>query len=215
MTSAPTHLSPVVTAEELIALLSERPDLRLLDVRTAGEFETAHISGAYNVPLDTLAEHGPEIQAAIQQPLVLVCQSGGRARQAEAVLKRAGMPNLHVLEDGMNGWLAAGKPVVRRRRRLPLERQVRIAAGALAAAGGLLALAASPAFALLPLAVGGGLVFAGLTDRCGLALMIGRLPWNQPATCDVAAMVQALKTGAPPASQRPAAEARAVTACSQ
>jgi hypothetical protein len=109
-----------------------------------------------------------------------------------------------VLDGGVNGWLADGQPVRRGSGRLSLERQVRIAAGALAATGGLLALAATPAFALLPLAIGGGLVVAGFTNRCGLAMLLARLPYNRPVACDVAAMVEALKTGAPPTSQAPA-----------
>jgi rhodanese-related sulfurtransferase len=205
VTAAPNPIPPVLSAAELAALLTERPDIRLLDVRTPGEFEAVHIPGAYHAPLDTLGEHAPELRAAVIQPLVLVCQSGQRARRAEALLAEAGMPSLHVLDGGVNGWVAAGQPARRGAGRLSLERQVRIAAGALAATGGLLALAASPAFALLTLAIGGGLVVAGLTNRCGLALLLARLPYNRPAACDVAAMVQALKAGAPPTGFEPAA----------
>jgi rhodanese-related sulfurtransferase len=208
-------IPPVIRAEELEVLLQERPDIRLLDVRTPGEYEAVHIRGAYNVPLDTLGEHGPEIRAHVEEPVVLVCQSGSRARKAEEALKGAGMPNLHVLDGGVNGWVAAGKPVLRGARRVSLERQVRMMAGGLAAAGGALALVAAPAFAVVPLLVGSGLVFAGATDRCGMALVLSRLPYNRPATCDVAAMVEALKTGAAPAGARRAGprEAPAAGAC--
>ncbi|HEX5521306.1 MAG TPA: rhodanese-like domain-containing protein, partial [Longimicrobiaceae bacterium] len=131
-----TTIPPVIRPEQLEALLRARPEIRLLDVRTPGEYETVHIRGAYNVPLDTLGEHGPNIRAHDEQPVVLICQSGQRARRAEAALQAAGMPNLHVLDGGVNGWVAAGRPVERGGQRLSLERQVRIAAGALAAAGG-------------------------------------------------------------------------------
>jgi rhodanese-related sulfurtransferase len=200
VTAMPTAvLPPVVRPEELATLLRDGAAVRVLDVRTPGEYETAHIRGAYNVPLDTLGEHGAELRAAVEEPVVLVCQSGQRARRAEEALKTAGMPNLHVLDGGVNGWLAAGQPVVRAAARLSLERQVRIAAGALAAVGGLLALTVDPLFALLPAIVGSGLVFAGVTDTCGMAMVLSRLPYNRPATCDVAAMVRALSTGGPPA----------------
>lgn len=191
-------IPPVLRADELAELIDERPDIRLLDVRMPGEYETAHVRGAYNVPLDTLGEHGAEIRAAVSEPVVLICQSGQRARKAEEALRQAGMPNLHVLDGGLSGWLAAGRPVVRGSTRLSLERQVRIAAGALATIGAVLALAINPMFAFLPAFVGGGLVFAGVTNRCGLAMVLGRLPYNQPASCDVGAMVRALATGAPP-----------------
>ena len=71
----------VLAPSELATLLRERPATRLLDVRTPAEFETEHIPGAYNVPLDTLGEHGAEIRAHVTDDVVLVCRSGQRARQ--------------------------------------------------------------------------------------------------------------------------------------
>ncbi len=195
-------IAPVLPAHELAELLRQRPDVRLLDVRTPAEYESAHIPGAYNVPLDTLGEHAEEIRATVNEPVVLICQSGARARRAEEALKQCTMTNLHVLDGGMNGWLTAGQPVNRGPQRLSLERQVRIAAGALAATGAVLALAVNPLFALVPAAMGSGLVFAGVTDTCGLAMVLSRLPYNQTASCDVEAMVGALKRGAAPAGLR-------------
>ena len=200
----PTMFAPVLTPSELAGLLRERPDTRLLDVRTPGEFEAEHIAGAYNVPLDTLAEHGPEIRAAVAEPVVLVCRSGQRARKAEAALRAAGMANLHVLDGGMTAWTAAGQPVNRGAPRMSLERQVRIAAGALAATGAFLALFVNPLFAAIPAFVGSGLVFAGVTDTCAMGMLIAKLPYNRPASCDVPAMVRALTTGVAPTGSRAA-----------
>lgn len=213
MQRADGTIPPVVGPRELREMLDSGADVRLLDVRTPGEYEAVHIRGAYNVPLDTLGEHGDDIRAHVGTPVVLVCQSGSRARRAEEALAVAGMPNLHVLDGGVNGWVAAGHPVRRGAERISLERQVRIAAGTLAATGGILALAVSPLFGLLAAFVGSGLVFAGVTDTCGMAMLLSRLPYNRPATCDVDAMVRALKSGAPPtgvgrgalAAQAPAA----------
>lgn len=193
-------IPPVVSPGELDELLRARTDVRLLDVRTAGEYEAAHIAGAYNVPLDTLGEHAADIRAHVDEPVVLVCQSGARARRAEEALRTAGMPQLHVLEGGVNGWVAEGRPVRRGAARISLERQVRIAAGALAATGGFLALLADPLFAAVPAFIGSGLVFAGVTDTCAMGMLLARLPYNRPAACDVDAMVRALKTGAAPAA---------------
>lgn len=201
MTAAAPH---VLTPLELARLRADRPDTRLLDVRTPGEFEAEHIQGAYNVPLDTLGEHGPEIRAAVAAPVVLVCRSGQRARKAEEALKSAGMDNLYVLDGGMNAWGAAGQPVRRGMPRMSLERQVRIAAGTLAATGGFLALAVNPLFAALPAFVGSGLVFAGITDTCAMGMLLARLPYNRPASCDVPAMVRALAAGSGPVGVRSA-----------
>ncbi|HEX5972537.1 MAG TPA: rhodanese-like domain-containing protein, partial [Gemmatimonadaceae bacterium] len=121
--------SPVLGHAELTRLRTERPEVRLLDVRTPGEFEAEHIAGAYNVPLDTLDEHGAEIRARVADPVVLVCRSGQRARKAEEALRAAGMTNLYLLDGGMASWVAAGLPVRRGVPRMSLERQVRIAAG--------------------------------------------------------------------------------------
>ena len=195
----------VLSPADLVRLRAERPETRLLDVRTPGEFEAEHIEGAYNVPLDTLGEHGPEIRAGVAAPVVLVCRSGQRARKAEDALKAAGMDNLFVLDGGMNAWATAGRPVHRGAPRMSLERQVRIAAGSLAATGGFLALLVNPLFAAIPAFVGSGLVFAGVTDTCAMGMLIARLPYNRPASCDVPSMVRALTTGHAPAATRSAA----------
>lgn len=204
MTHADTAvpLPPVIAPAELVELLHLRPGIRLLDVRTPGEYETAHIRGSYNVPLDQLGEHRGEIRSAVAEPVILVCQSGQRAVKAESALAAAGMPNLHVLDGGMNAWLADGRPVVRGARRISLERQVRIGAGALVAIGSLLALTIDTAFALIPAFVGSGLIFAGVSDICAMGMLLAKLPYNRPATCDVGAMVSALTAHANPATAR-------------
>jgi rhodanese-related sulfurtransferase len=188
-------METILQPAELAALLRRHPGIRLLDVRTPGEFASVHVSGSYNVPLDTLAEHGREIGENVTEPVVLVCQSGRRARQAEDALKSTGMRSLHVLDGGLTAWLAAGLPVVRGRGRVSLERQVRIVAGALAATGGVLAILVHPMFALLSVAIGSGLTVAGITDTCAMAMLLAKLPYNRPASCDVEAMVRALAAG--------------------
>jgi rhodanese-related sulfurtransferase len=191
-------LTSIISPQVLAELIQAQPDVRLLDVRTPGEFESAHISGAYNVPLDTLPEHTREIRTVTEAQIVLVCQSGQRAGKAEDALRAAGMSNLHVLEGGVNAWIAAGYEIARGRKRISLERQVRIAAGALAATGGLLALFVNPLFAAIPAAIGSGLVFAGLTDTCLMGMMLSRLGYNRPASCDPAAAVRMLTSGVAP-----------------
>ncbi len=145
-----TPSTAVMTPASAMALLSDEPAVRILDVRTPGEFDSAHIRGAYNVPLDTLPEHAREIGTVTEAPVVLVCQSGQRARKADDALRAVGMSNVHILDGGMNAWVAAGLDVVRGRKRMSLERQVRTVAGALAATGGILALLVNPMFAATP-----------------------------------------------------------------
>ena len=185
-----------MTAFELSALLTRPATTRLLDVRTPGEFDNAHISGAYNVPLDQLHEHADEVRAATGD-VVLICQSGQRAQRAETVLRSAGMGNVHVLDGGMKAWLANGLPVNRIRVRMSLERQVRITAGALAAAGAIGALSLNPWLAIVPAVIGSGLVFSGVTDTCAMAMVLAKLPYNRgKATCDTETIVRQFLAGA-------------------
>lgn len=177
---------------ELQQLLETTPDARLIDVRTPGEFQGGHLAGSYNVPLHTLGEHSAEIARATT-PVVLICRSGQRARNAEQQLRKAGLQRVHVLEGGVLSWKAQGGSLIRRApEKLPLERQVRLLAGLICAVGGLLSLTVAREFAWLPLVMGSGLVFAALTDWCGMALLLARLPYNQTGNCEPDKLVEAL-----------------------
>ncbi len=110
---------------------------------------------------------------------MLICRSGSRAKKAAEKLAAAGMTNLHILEGGMLAWSEAGLPAKRGRKVMSLERQVRIAAGAIVFTGVLLAQFVNPAFIWLAGFVGAGLMFAGITDWCGMGLLIAKAPWNR------------------------------------
>lgn len=168
---------------------------RILDVRTPAEFETAHIAGSYNVPLDLLREHRDEIVAHLDQDIVLVCRSGQRAAQAEDTLRQAGLFNVHVLDGGIVGWEAAGYPVNRGAQRWDLERQVRLVAGSTVLLS-ILASIAVPRAKWLAAAMGGGLSVAALTNTCAMGSMLARLPYNRAAGCDLPSVVAEL-TGCP------------------
>lgn len=184
-----------MNALELSTLLRADETARILDVRTPSEFENAHIAGAYNVPLDQLNEHAHEVRAACG-PVVLVCQSGQRAQKAEALLLAAGMARMHVLDGGMNAWRASGHPVRRVRARVSLERQVRMVAGSIVAAGSLAALFVAPQFAWIPAAIGSGLAFAGATDTCMMGMLLAKLPYNRGSvSCDTEEIVRQFIAG--------------------
>ena len=170
--------------------------LTLLDVRTPGEYAASHIHGSHNVPLHLLAGHARDIGNAVAGPVVLVCQSGGRARQAEQVLRAEGLSRLHILDGGVAAWEAAGLPLNRGRQRWGMERQVRAVAGGLVLAGSIAGLVVWRPLGALAAGVGGGLLVSALTDTCTMARVLARLPYNQGTGCDVDAVVRAL--GAPP-----------------
>jgi rhodanese-related sulfurtransferase len=184
----PRRLDAPSLAERLAA--DDAP--RILDVRTPAEFESSHIPGSYNVPLDTLREHRGELKRHLDEDVVLVCRSGGRAAQAEEALAGVGLPGLRVLEGGMNAWESTGAPVNRGRQTWELERQVRLVAGSMVALG-VLGSVKVPALKWVAGAVGAGLTGAALTNTCAMGVALSKMPWNQTASpCDVDSLVAAL-----------------------
>jgi rhodanese-related sulfurtransferase len=168
------------TTQEIQALATRG---RLIDVRTAAEFEAFHIPGAVNVPLDVFSLHLPRL-AALGGPLALTCHSGKRAEQARVLLASCGKSDLVLVEGGTEGWRARGDAVVEGTKAISLERQVRITAGALVALGAALALGVATVYAAIPLVIGTGLVVAGITDTCLMGSVLARMPWNRRTARD-------------------------------
>lgn len=174
----PTQQADTVDAATVLGWTREPGDVTVIDVRTPAEFETAHIAGSFNVPMDLLSEHTSELAARLDRRVVLVCQSGARSDQARRRLAGAGADNLHVLTGGVPGFAAAGGEVVRGRSRWAMDRQVRLVAGALVVTSILLSLRL-PAARLIGGGVGAGLTFSALTDSCAMGSLLSRLPYNR------------------------------------
>lgn len=181
-----TQAETSVGAQELRRRINAGLPAFLLDVRTAPEYASVHVPGAKLVPLD-------ELDAAVfcrdrkedGAPVYVLCHAGGRARRAIEKLEKAGARGCVLVEGGTQAWIDAGLPVNRGPSRvLPLMRQVQITVGFLSAAGALLALTVNKFFAIIPLVAGSGLLFAGLTGFCGLALLLAKMPWNKTSTCN-------------------------------
>ncbi len=174
-----------ITPTTLADLRRKGEKVMLIDVRTPAEFGEVHVDFARNMPLDRI---DPKEIASLagSDPVYVVCKSGSRSHKACEKLMAAGLKDVVSVEGGTAACEAAGVPVVRGRKAMSLERQVRIAAGAMVAIGAALA-AFGPDLlwqrigAGLAGFVGCGLVFAGITDTCGMAMLIAKMPWNQ--TC--------------------------------
>lgn len=166
--------------------------VRVLDVRSPAEFESAHIAGSFNLPLDRLPTHAGELGRGLEAPVVLVCRSGQRAREAERMLREADAREVQVLEGGLMAWEQAGLPVKRGRQRWSLERQVRAIAGTLVLIGTLGSLFVWPPLLFLAMFVGGGLLFAGVTDTCTMGMLLLRLPYNRGPAVDSSRVVAEL-----------------------
>lgn len=164
----------------------------ILDVRTRMEHAEKSLSLAHeHIPLDALdpvrfmSSRGLGIDAEV----CILCRSGKRAAQAAEKFSAAGYSNVKVVEGGIAACENGGHDIkgygpnntsgcAVGRSFVSLERQVRIVAGVVTALGTLLGIFVHPLYSVIPLFVGGGLFFAGVTDRCGLALVLTKAPWN-------------------------------------
>jgi rhodanese-related sulfurtransferase len=171
-----------IAAEDVFRLREGGKRPHIIDVRTPVEYAEVHAEGAVAAPLDRLdpaaamsAREGPP-----DEPLYVICKSGGRAAKACERFEAAGYHNVWSIEGGTTAWERAGLPVVRgTKKAISLERQVRIAAGSLVLLGVLLGWLVHPSLFGLAAIVGAGLVFAGVTDWCGMGMLIAKMPWNR------------------------------------
>ena len=170
-----------ISPHDLQGLLAAGKPALLLDVRSPAEHLSAHIPGTKLIPLDELDPSAfCRDRGADCSPVYVICQSGGRATRAIQKLEAAGMKGCLLLEGGTQAWIDAGLPVVRGKSRvLPLMRQVQITIGAVSATGALLALVVDSRFAIIPLFMGCGLLVAGITGFCGLAVLMAKMLWNK------------------------------------
>jgi rhodanese-related sulfurtransferase len=170
-----------ITAAELLRRHASGEPIDLIDVRTPVEFREVHVQFARNVPLDRLdpKEVMASRSGSQDKPLYVVCKSGGRSKMAHDKFIAAGFNQVVDVQGGTQACEVAGLPLVKGKRAMSLERQVRIAAGSLVLIGVALAYFVHPYFIGLSAFVGAGLVFAGVTDTCGMGMILARMPWNQ------------------------------------
>ena len=155
----------------------------MIDVRTPVEFAEVHVPQARSVPLDELKPGS--LQLPKDQPVYLLCRSGQRATKAAEKFAKEGFAQPIVVEGGTLAWIDANLPVTRSTSKvISLERQVRIAAGSLVLTGVLLGWFVHRRLHLAVGFVGAGLVFAGITDFCGMGLLLAKLPWNKRKSLD-------------------------------
>ncbi|WIO75231.1 rhodanese-like domain-containing protein [Porticoccaceae bacterium LTM1] len=147
----------------------------VVDVRSPAEHKSQHVTGAINLPLDNL-----KAEQLSGSKIYLLCKSGKRATMAAEKLCDNYEGELIVIEGGTDSCAANGIPCTSSgKQHMSLERQVRIAAGSLVVLGCLLGYMVNSGFYLLSTFVGAGLVFAGITDTCGMGMLISKMPWNK------------------------------------
>lgn len=65
----------------------------ILDVRTPEEFNSGHVDGAINIPVDQVANRIEEIKE-MPTPIVAYCRSGNRSGMAVSILKQHGITDV-------------------------------------------------------------------------------------------------------------------------
>lgn len=172
-----------ISPRDLAAKRQNGEAVEVLDVRTPVEYREVHCTFARNVPLSDLDPKAVMTarNGTADTPLYVICRSGSRGKQACEKFLAAGFTNVINVEGGTLAWAECGLPVNRGKKAISLERQVRIAAGSLVLLGAVLGYFIHPYFLGLSAFVGAGLVFAGITDTCGMGLMLARMPWNRVA----------------------------------
>lgn len=158
-----------------------RGECLLVDVREADEHARERIAGSVLLPLSALT---PKQVAALGANRVAIhCKSGRRG--ADAVARCAGLADAGIsvvnVRGGIEAWKAAGLPTIvdTGRPRLSVMQQTQIVIGTCVFAGTALGFFVHPGFLAIPAFMGAGLVFAGSTGFCGMAVMLGKLPWNR------------------------------------
>lgn len=174
------------TVHEINAMLTGGGECQVIDVREYSEFNSERVAEAQLMPLSNFEKHADEIDHS--KPVYLMCRSGNRAKQAAEKLAKKGFTDIHIVEGGMAAWSGASLPVVKGDSKVwSLERQVRFAAGLIILAGVVLGYLVSPYLFLLSGFIGAGLTFSAITDTCGMAMVLAKMPWNKAPASRAAA----------------------------
>lgn len=100
--------------------LEQNPETLIVDIREPYEFDRLRIAGSINVPRGILEsacdydyeETEPELAAARERPVLLVCRSGNRSILAADTMRLMGYRNVHSLKTGLKGWNDYELPLV-------------------------------------------------------------------------------------------------------
>lgn len=193
------HIPETTTADKVSRLVAAGGASSIIDVRTGAEFESEHIPGSHPIPLDQIEARVDQVRAAAA-PRLLLCRSGNRASVAKKSLEKLHVAGLSVITGGLVAYIEAGGVTVKSKVRISLERQVRIAAGSLTLLGVLMGFFIHPAFLILAGFVSAGLIFAGITDWCGMGILLSRLPWNRHTAAESASSAGATCAASLPAA---------------
>jgi len=184
--TTPTFLPQAVSTKVIDARFAQDQfrdaNAFLLDVRGFDEFAAGHAEGAVCIPLPDLERRAGDLPT--DRPVLVMCQSGGRSAIAAERLRTLGMNNIADVQGGFNAWRQAALPMVKQTSAIPLERQVRIAAGALVFSFSLAGFLLNTIFFYGSALIGFMLTLTGALGICPMMSVLKLLPWNRVApTC--------------------------------
>lgn len=168
----------MIRPKEAQMLVSKDPKIKYLDVRSAFEFNEAHIADSINIPIDMLMGKIDELSRSGNSYIVL-CRTGNRSPMAADMLIQSGIQSVRVMDGGITAWQKERLPVIKGVGGISLERQVRIIAGSAILTGIILANIVSPWFLGISIFVSCGLIYAGLSDNCLMGILLMKLPYNK------------------------------------
>ncbi len=160
-----------------LANMQQQGVVNLIDVRTPAEFGASHAKGATNIPLDKLDPSS--LAYCSGNTVYFICKSGIRAQKAMEKLADSGFSNMVQVEGGTDAWIDARLPVLKGKKALGLEQQVRVIVGGMSLLGAGIVMAGQPLGLAIVAAMGAGMIYAGITNNCGMAMMLAKAPWNQ------------------------------------
>ena len=150
----------------------------LVDIRSAEEFRRERIEGALNVSADQLPN--ALLQLGQDKVFIFYCLSGARTQMNRDLLEDSVSAEAYIVEGGLNKWKQEGLVTEKNSNEsISIFRQVQIIAGSLVLLGCILGYLISPKFFLLSGFVGAGLIFAGISGFCGMAVLLMKMPWNK------------------------------------
>ena len=180
-----------LTPTDLRDLLESTETAQVVDVRSPAEFESVHIPGSFNVPLDVIRTRRADVVEHLDHDVVLVCRSGQRSVQAQHLLTAAGVSDARVLHDGIQGWEKHGYALDHGRERWDLERQVRLVAGSIVLSS-ILGSVVVPKLKWVGAGIGAGLAYAAVSNTCAMANVLARLPYNRGADAGADTLIDRL-----------------------
>ena len=100
-----------ISQAQLQEWMEQKPELCILDVRSAREYNSAHVPGAINIGHTEISGQLDQLMPYKSKDVIVYCELGVRARMAQKTLVNAGFTSVYHLTGDMKAWRQAGLPM--------------------------------------------------------------------------------------------------------